>query len=368
MSDYSSNNILFVDDEVNILRSLRRGLIKEPYGKFFAKSGIDALDILAQEDIHVIITDMRMPGMTGLELLNIVHDKYPDIVKIVLSGYAQLPQVLATVNQVNIFKFITKPWNLENDLRKVILEAFNYYNLKYENEVLKISLGKKNALYQKLLRDNDSKIMTMKRDLKLVSSLQTEWSNVLRQLSYEMQEGAISSEDFEDMLDIADRLFAGIMSNMPTDVVQLKFSWLIDEVNLLVKRIQRSGNQVEEKPDGEYVKFYGYETVDHLLSGAHQMLLFCFKLVFEWLLLAREPNTFSVIVREEVSELKGKSKIVFLIHEDQAVFQQNQRIIELVDMSLSLTLGTINGRYQVMEKDGKTLIAIETLLDIVSEE
>lgn len=102
------NSILFVDDEKLITNSLRRGLLDEKYRKFFANSGEDALGIMERENISVLVTDMKMPGMNGLELLKIVRQKYPDTIRIVLSGYTQLPQVLVTVNQGDIFKICNK--------------------------------------------------------------------------------------------------------------------------------------------------------------------------------------------------------------------------------------------------------------------
>ena len=110
---YRGYSVLFVDDEVNILNALRRGLIDEEYTCYFAISGQQALRIMEAEKIAVIVTDMRMPGMDGLALLKEVAAKWPLTVKIVLSGFTQLQQILATINQVDIFKFITKPWKLE---------------------------------------------------------------------------------------------------------------------------------------------------------------------------------------------------------------------------------------------------------------
>ncbi|MHC4583365.1 MAG: response regulator, partial [Planctomycetota bacterium] len=79
-------SVLFVDDEEAILRSLKMGLLDAPYNQLFAKSGQEALEILKKEEVHVIVTDMRMPEMTGLELLRIAKKEYPHIIGVVLSG------------------------------------------------------------------------------------------------------------------------------------------------------------------------------------------------------------------------------------------------------------------------------------------
>jgi DNA-binding NtrC family response regulator len=120
--------ILFVDDEVRLLRSMERGLLDEPYHLLFAESGEQALRILAKHEVHVLVTDMRMPEMTGLELLKVVKEQYPHIVRIVLSGYTQVSTLLAAINQGEIFRFITKPWRMEEDFKPAVREAVEQYN------------------------------------------------------------------------------------------------------------------------------------------------------------------------------------------------------------------------------------------------
>jgi len=120
--------ILFVDDEVRLLRSIERGLIDQPYHLLFAETGEQALRMLAEREVHVLVTDMRMPEMTGLELLKVVKERYPHIVRIVLSGYTQVSMLLAAINQGEIFRFITKPWRMEEDFLPAIREAVEQYN------------------------------------------------------------------------------------------------------------------------------------------------------------------------------------------------------------------------------------------------
>jgi DNA-binding NtrC family response regulator len=124
--------ILFVDDEVRLLRSLEQGMLKEPYHVLCAESGKEALKLLEENEVHVIVTDMRMPEMSGLELLKIVKEKYPHVVRVVLSGYAQVTTLLTAINQGEIFRFITKPWKMESDFKAVIKQAIEYYDMQAE--------------------------------------------------------------------------------------------------------------------------------------------------------------------------------------------------------------------------------------------
>ena len=137
--------VLFVDDEEKVLRSLERGLLDEPYNKLFAKSSNEALEILQRDEVHVIVTDMRMPGMTGLEFLRTVKKQYPHIVRMVLSGYTQITTILTAINQGEIFRFIAKPWKLEEEFKPAVRQAVEHYDLHSERDRLAAELGQNKA-------------------------------------------------------------------------------------------------------------------------------------------------------------------------------------------------------------------------------
>ena len=155
--------VLFVDDEENILNSLRRGLIDEDYHCIFASNGPQALELLKKEPVSVIVSDMRMPGMDGLTLLKEVKEKYPKTVRIVLSGYAQLQQIIVTVNQADIFKFILKPWKLEEEFKGVIHQALEYHRLQEERDELEETLKRQNQVYKNMFKKFEDMMSEMKR-------------------------------------------------------------------------------------------------------------------------------------------------------------------------------------------------------------
>lgn len=120
--------VLFVDDEEMILNSIRRITFRRPFLSRFARSGPEALRLLeAEPDIAVIVTDMRMPEMTGLELLRICKEKYPHTVRVVLSGYSHITTLLTAINQGEIFRYILKPWENEEELMKAVTDALIRY-------------------------------------------------------------------------------------------------------------------------------------------------------------------------------------------------------------------------------------------------
>ena len=123
--------VLFVDDDEAILRSLEMGLLDATYNQLFAKSGQEALEVLKQNKVHVIVTDMRMPEMTGLELLRIARKEYPNIIGIVLTGYELGAELQNAVDQGEVFKLITKPlWKLGGNFEWLVRQALYRSNLQ----------------------------------------------------------------------------------------------------------------------------------------------------------------------------------------------------------------------------------------------
>lgn len=115
--------LLLVDDEENILRALVRLLRRDGYRIFTATSAAAAFEILAVHDIHVVLSDQRMPGMDGTEFLRRVKEMYPRTVRMVLSGFTDLATVTEAINRGAIYKFLTKPWE-DDSLREQVREAF----------------------------------------------------------------------------------------------------------------------------------------------------------------------------------------------------------------------------------------------------
>ena len=130
--------LLFVDDEPANLQKLRRTFVNG-YVTHLAQSGGDALGILETENIDVIVTDQRMPGMTGLELLDRARKMKSDVVNIVLTGFADVDDLIDAINTGKVNKYITKPWSPE-DLLFAVRDALEKRELARENERLSAEL------------------------------------------------------------------------------------------------------------------------------------------------------------------------------------------------------------------------------------
>ncbi|MEO2017306.1 MAG: response regulator [Fuerstiella sp.] len=126
MSTESKHPILIVDDEPDVLFSLK-GLLRHDFELYTAESGEQALEILRQHPIHVVMTDQRMPGMTGTQLMHQARTLHPDAVRIVFTGYADIKAVVEAINTGGLYRYITKPWD-PDDLIAVLHRATQRYD------------------------------------------------------------------------------------------------------------------------------------------------------------------------------------------------------------------------------------------------
>ncbi len=146
----SKINVLYVDDEVNNLISFK-ATFRIKYNIHTAVSGEEAQKILDTKPIDIIITDQRMPNMTGVEFLESIIEKHPEPMRILLTGYSDLNAVIDAVNKGKIFHYLTKPWN-EEELDMTIKRAFDVYKLRKDEQELTEKLGVSNAQLEFLLR------------------------------------------------------------------------------------------------------------------------------------------------------------------------------------------------------------------------
>lgn len=123
-------SILYVDDEANNLIAFR-AVFRTKYTIFTALSGLEGLEILSENDVQIIITDQRMPNMTGVEFLEEVIEKYPSPIRILLTGYTDMSAIIDAVNKGSIFQYLNKPWD-EEELEEVIEKAYDVYLKKIE--------------------------------------------------------------------------------------------------------------------------------------------------------------------------------------------------------------------------------------------
>lgn len=149
-----SHTLLLVDDELSILKSLKRLLRKEKHQILTATNGREALDVLAHtdEDVSLIISDQRMPEMTGAQFLAQAVNIAPDSVRFLLTGYADLNAVADAVNKGKIHRYITKPWN-DDEINELIHMALSQVELRKENKRLTELTERQNSELAELNKD-----------------------------------------------------------------------------------------------------------------------------------------------------------------------------------------------------------------------
>jgi two-component system NtrC family sensor kinase len=135
--------VLCVDDEAGIRNALRRVLRKEPYRLLTARSGPEGLALLDEEPVQVVISDQRMPSMVGIDFLKKVKRDWPDTVRVILSGYADLAAVVDSINQGEVYRFLTKPWN-DEELKTTVRQCLQHYELLAENRRLNDRIRRQN--------------------------------------------------------------------------------------------------------------------------------------------------------------------------------------------------------------------------------
>jgi signal transduction histidine kinase len=142
-----NNTLLVVDDEKHILKAIRRQFRKK-YRVFIAESADEALQLMNKEKVHVVISDQRMPVMTGTELFQNIRCHFPDVIRLILTGYSDIKAVIDAINVSNVFQFILKPWIIA-DLDQIVEKAFERYWLINGNRVLLEQLKVTNTSLEK---------------------------------------------------------------------------------------------------------------------------------------------------------------------------------------------------------------------------
>jgi DNA-binding NtrC family response regulator len=158
MDATAKHPILIVDDEPDILFSLR-ALLRRDFEVFTAESGARALEILAQRPIHLIMSDQRMPQMTGVELLCRARGECPQAIRMIFTGYADLKAVVDAVNRGEIYRYLTKPWD-PDDLCAQLHQACEHYDALAERQRLLSDLRTQVAQGLELLKGPEAEAWT----------------------------------------------------------------------------------------------------------------------------------------------------------------------------------------------------------------
>jgi len=351
------NNVLFVDDEVQILNAIRRGLRKESYKMFFASSGSEALKIMEEESIHVVVTDMRMPKMTGLDLLTKVKDQYPDVVKLILSGYTQLQQIIVTINRIDIYRFITKPFDIDEDLKVAVQSAIDYYNTNIENNNLRRSIAKKNELYQNMLRKNNEKIRLMKQDLSFVETYNRTITNRYIQFGLLVANKKITNECYRDEIEYTSHLFDYTIRHMPSIYGEFNVRMIQSE---LTSFIEKHINKDDIKAEIQLTATM--EVRDY--RGEYKLFLFTMKTILEAYFDTRDNDVFSLAVREKGSDTSNEIELQWLLKSERNQITKDVMRIETIETFFRNLLEAYRGSLIFENRNGEHLVLMRIPVEL----
>jgi response regulator RpfG family c-di-GMP phosphodiesterase len=143
-------NVLYVDDEVGNLNVFKASF-RRYFNIFCAETAEEGLKILENNVIQIIMSDQRMPEMSGVEFLQLVLERDPKPIRILVTGYSDIEVVISAINNGQVYKYVAKPWN--NDTLKILLnQSYEVYSLRKENEELTKSLVLANKQLEFMLR------------------------------------------------------------------------------------------------------------------------------------------------------------------------------------------------------------------------
>lgn len=211
MNDFQ-HTVLFVDDEENILHSLKRLLRKEGYRILTATSGADGLKILKEHDVHLVVSDQRMPEMSGTEFLAKVKESYPDVIRTVLTGYTEVDTITESINKGHIYKFMLKPWNDQN-LKLEIKQGLEKYDLMQVNK----------RLHEKVLQKNEA-LKEINENLEMRVKERT--------MDFEIQNKALE-------------LSRAILEDLPIPVLGISNEMIIVLINRKVEALSLNNKKIE---------------------------------------------------------------------------------------------------------------------------
>ncbi len=272
-------NLLFVDDEPNILKALKRLFRSADYNVHLAESGAAGLAVLAETPIDLIVSDMRMPQMDGAEFLTRAAEQWPDTVRILLTGYADLESTVAAVNKGRIYCYCSKPWE-DNELKILINNAIEQKRLRDERQQLFAIINQQNAELKDLNTHLEEKVEHRTEQLRLSlqkidqahNALKKQYTDSIKVFAkiIEMRPGIKSGHAkyiAENARDVAQRL--GLNANQVKDVLYAGLLLQIGKMGLPDELLQQPLHLMSSLNKKRYLQ-HGQEGWN-LLRGIEQL-------------------------------------------------------------------------------------------------
>lgn len=170
IADRPEATLLLVDDEPNVLRALKRSLRQCPYRVLTAADGDQALSLMHDHDVDLVVSDSRMPGMEGAELLGRIQQQWPECQRLLLTGYADMEATIRAINEGHIYRYIAKPWN-DDELRQILHQALAHQQAERERQRLEALTQAQNRELSDLNETLEARVVARTRELQEVADM-----------------------------------------------------------------------------------------------------------------------------------------------------------------------------------------------------
>ncbi|MFT2091303.1 HD domain-containing phosphohydrolase [Paraglaciecola sp. 2405UD69-4] len=225
--------VLCVDDELNILKSMKRLLYKQNYQLLLAENGEKALQIIEKQKIHLIVSDMKMPGMSGAALLGKVSTLSPDTYRILLTGYSDMESTIEAINKGKIHRYLQKPWE-NQEIIDAIEEGLSNVKLKNENTRLQKLIKFQNAKLKELNQNLESKIQLKTKQIQLALKRNENNNQATQKVLYNLISiNPNLSGSFANSVSVLAKNLAEKLELPKLEVANITFAALLCEIGLL---------------------------------------------------------------------------------------------------------------------------------------
>lgn len=169
----AEKTFLVVDDEPDILDAIKR-LFRRQYRVLTAQTAEEAFELLASEPVQVVMTDQRMPRTSGVEFLTELRQRYPDVVRVLLTGYSNIDNIVDAINEGHVYRYISKPWN-PSELKLFVAQAFDHYSAQRERQQLVSELQDAN----RKLEQQNAMLTKVNEELTMLDRMKTVFMEVV---------------------------------------------------------------------------------------------------------------------------------------------------------------------------------------------
>jgi len=240
-------NILYIDDEPNNLVVFKNSFFRY-YNILTAESGEKGLCLLEENEIHMVITDQKMPGMTGVQFLEKVVEKYPNILRMIITAYSDIEVIIQAINKCGIYQYVMKPWD-SHELKINIDNALKNYQLTHDNEMLLKQLRVSNETLEVKVLERTEELKGKNLELEEINSIKDKMFT-----SHDMRDPMVS---LAVLLEVLSKANQNLTEEKIEDYLLKVQSYVRDSLDLLNNLLQWSKARVEERdPELEEINIH----------------------------------------------------------------------------------------------------------------